>query len=211
MDRCRGRVLVAHQIGRGGDLGTVLGLHVNFEIRRLVGVDLGDFRLGLGQRLAGGVDGGAQRIENAGIAGQGFELLDPGAGLVRHEVIKIEADFFGRFGDLGIGGGIGLGFAFDGGRQFHARSGIVDGKGVLPLGGKVGGKVGGRAGMKIVGVRGRVHRHFLDGEFGMAAAAISGPKAGGAPSARARAERSGSSSGAPQAARRPMKRWRAQR
>ena len=163
VDRVGNNVIVIHQIGRGGDLGPVLGFQIDFEIRGLVGIDFGDFRLGLGRRLAGGFDGSAQRIKNAGIAGQGFELLDPGAGLVRHEVFEIKADFFDRLGDLGIAGSIGLGFAFDGGRQFRGRSGLVDGKGMLPLGGKVGGKVGG----EIVRVCVRVHRQFLDGEFRM--------------------------------------------
>ncbi len=52
-------VVPGQQIRRGADLGPVLGLHFNFEIRGLVGVDLGDFRLGLGQRLAAGFEGSA--------------------------------------------------------------------------------------------------------------------------------------------------------
>ena len=167
-----GLVLVAgHQTGRGGDLGPVLGFHFNFEIGRLVGidlvgvdlvsVDLGDFRFRLGWRLGAGFDGSAQRIENAGIAGQGFEFLDPGAGLVRHEVVEIEADFFHRLGDLGIAGGIGIriGFVYDGVREFRGRSGLVDRKRMLPLGGEVG--------RRIVPVRRRVPDVFLDGEFRM--------------------------------------------
>ena len=136
MDFVVGRVVVTgHQIGRGCDFGPVLSLHCNFEIRGLVGVDLGDFRLGLGRRLGARFDGGAQRIENAGIAGQGFELLDPGAGLVRHEMLEIETDFFDRLGNLGIARSVLIGFAVERRRQSRGRSVLVDGKRILPLGG----------------------------------------------------------------------------
>ena len=183
MDRCATLVLGAHQIGRGGDLGPVLGLHFNFEICRLVRIDLGDFGLGLVRRLAGGFYGSAQRIENAGVAGEGFELPDAGAGLVRHEVVKVEANLFDRLGDLGIAGSIALDFAFDGSRQFRGRSGFVDRKGMFPLGGEVrlriGGKAGGRVGIKIVRVPGRVHGHSCTANSGGAAAPISGSGAEG--------------------------------
>jgi hypothetical protein len=128
-------VVSGHQIGRGGDLGPVLSLHFNFEGRGLVGVDLRDFRFGLGRRLAGRFDGGAQRIENAGIAGQRFELLDPSAGLVRHEMLEIETDFFDRLGNLGIARSIGIGVGIDRSRRSRGRSVLVGGKGLLPLGG----------------------------------------------------------------------------
>jgi hypothetical protein len=88
--------MIGHQIGRRGEIGRGLGLHCNFKSRGLGGtnfanidfvgidlvgidlvcIDLGDFRFGLGLWLAGSRNGSPQRIKNAAIAGQGFELFE---------------------------------------------------------------------------------------------------------------------------------------
>ena len=93
--------------------------------------------------MAGGCNGGAQGVKNAGVAGEGFEFLKPGAGLIGHEMLEIETNFFDGLGNFRIAGGIGVGIDFESGRGGHCGRGFVDGKRMLPLGGKVGGKIGG--------------------------------------------------------------------
>ena len=147
-----------HQTGRGSSLGRGLRLHRKVEIGRLVGVDLRDFRFRLVRCLAGGCDGGAQRIKKARIAGQGFEFLHSGASLLDHGVFEIEMDLFRCLGDFGIVRGVN-GFLMN--RAIMNRA--IDGKGkrIFPLGGEVRRGFGGQ----FAGVCGGMRRRFLDGEF----------------------------------------------
>jgi len=124
---------IGHQTGRGSSLGRGLRLHRKVEIGRLVGVDLRDFRFRLVRCLAGGCDGGAQRIKKARIAGQGFEFLHSGASLLDHGVFEIEMDLFAvsAISDCSRVNG----FLMN--RAIMSRA--IDGKGkrIFPLGGEV--------------------------------------------------------------------------
>ena len=109
----------------------VIARHLNLEVRGLfVRVNLCNFGFGLGRWLASGGHGSTQWIENPSILGHGLELLDPGACLIVHEVLEVEANFFDSLGDLGIFRSISA--VFDHGRCFRGRESTRRSPAILP-------------------------------------------------------------------------------